>query len=125
LFENRVLRKRFGPKRDGVTGEWRRLHNEELYALYTTPKIIRASKSRRMRWAGHVARMGEGRGAYRVLVGRPDRRRPLGRPRRRWEGNIKLDLQEVGWGGMDWIDLAQNTEKGTGTCECGMNLRVP
>jgi hypothetical protein len=96
VFENRVLRRIFGPKRDEVTGEWRRLHNEELYDLYSSPNIIRVIKSRRMRWAGHVACMGEGRGAYRVLVGRPEGRRPLGRNRRRWEDNIKMDLQEVG-----------------------------
>jgi hypothetical protein len=98
VFENRVLRGIFGPKRDGVTGEWRRLHNEELYDLYSSPNIIRMIKSRRMSWAGHVAHVGEGRGAYRILVRRPDGRRPLGRPRRRWEDNIKMDLQEVGWG---------------------------
>jgi hypothetical protein len=92
VFENRVLRRIFGPKRDKVTGEWRRLHNEELNDLYSSLNIIRVIKSRRMRWAGHVARMGEGRGAYRILVGRPERRRPLGKPRRRWEDNIKMDL---------------------------------
>jgi hypothetical protein len=92
VFENRVLRRTFGPKRDEVTGEWRRLHNEELYALYSSPNIIRVIKSRTLRWAGHVARMGERRGAYRVLVGKPEGRRPLGRPRRRWEDNIKMDL---------------------------------
>jgi hypothetical protein len=96
VFENRVLRGIFGPERDGVTGEWRRLHNEELNDLYSPPNIIRVIKSRRMRWAGHVARMGEGRGAYRILVGRPEGKRPLGRPWRRWEDNIKMDLQEVG-----------------------------
>jgi hypothetical protein len=85
-------------KRDKVTGEWRRLHNEELDDLYSSPIIIRVTKSRRMWWAGHVARMGEGRGAHRILVGRPEGRRPLGRPWRRWEDNIKMDLQEVGWG---------------------------
>jgi hypothetical protein len=83
VFENRVLRGIFGSKRDEVTGEWRRLHNEELNDLYSTPNIIWVIKSRRMRWAGHVARMGEGRGAYRILVGRRERRRPLGRPRHR------------------------------------------
>jgi hypothetical protein len=93
-----VLRGIFGPKRDEVTGEWRRLHNEELNDLYSSPNIIRVFKSRRMRWAGHVARMGEGRGAYRILVRRPEGRRPLGRPKRRWQDNIKMDLQEVGWG---------------------------
>jgi hypothetical protein len=90
-----VLRRIFGPKRDGVTGEWRRLHNEELNDLYLSPNIIRMIKSRRMRWAGHVVRMGEGRGAYRIWVGRPEGRRPLGRPRRRWDYNIKMDLQEL------------------------------
>jgi hypothetical protein len=95
VFENRVLR-RFGPKRDEVTGECRRLHNEEFNDLYSSPNIFRVIKSRRVRWAGHVARMGEGRGAYRILVGIPEGRRPLGRPRRRWEDNIKMDLQDVG-----------------------------
>jgi hypothetical protein len=98
VFENRVLRRVFGPKRDEVTGEWRRLHNKELDDLYSSPNIIRVIKSRRMRWAGHVACMGEKRGAYRILVGRPEGRRPLGRPRHRWKDNIKMDLQEVGWG---------------------------
>jgi hypothetical protein len=97
VFENRVLRRIFGPKRDGVTGEWRRLHNEELNDLYSSPNIIQVIKSRRIRWAGHVACMGEGRGAYRILVGRSEGRRPLGRPRHRWEDNIKIDLQKVGW----------------------------
>jgi hypothetical protein len=92
MFENRVLRRIFGPKRDEVTGGWRRLHNEELNDLYSSSNIFRVIKSRSMGWAGHVARMGEGRGAYRILVGRPEGRRPLGRPRRRWEDNIKMDL---------------------------------
>jgi hypothetical protein len=94
-----------GPKRDEVTGEWRRLHNKELYALYSSPNIIRVIKTRRLRWAEHVARMGERRGAYRALVGKPEGRKPLGRPRRRWEDNIKIKLREVGWAGMDWIHL--------------------
>jgi hypothetical protein len=98
VFENRVLRRIFGPKRDEITRDWRRLHNEELNELYSSPNIIRVIKSRRMRWAGHVARMGDGRGAYRILVGRSERRRLLGRPRRRWEDNIKMDFQEVRWG---------------------------
>jgi hypothetical protein len=99
VFENRVLRRIFGPKKDEVTGEWRRHHNKELNVLYSSPNIIRVIKSRRMRWAGHVARMGEGRGAYRILVGRLEGRRPLRRLRHRWEDNIKImDLQEVGWG---------------------------
>jgi hypothetical protein len=98
VFENRVLRRIFGPKRDEVTGEWRRLHKRELYALYSSPNIIWVIKSRRLRWAGHVARMAERRGAYRALVGKPEGRRPLERPRRRREDNIKMDLREVGWG---------------------------
>ena len=83
------------PKRDGVTGEWRKLHNEELNDLYCSPNIVRVIKSGRMRWAGHVARMGERTSLYRVLVGKPEGKRPLGRPRHRWGGNIKMDLQEV------------------------------
>jgi hypothetical protein len=92
-----VLRRIFGPNRDEVTGEWRRIHNMELYALYSSSYIIWVIKSRRLGWAGHVARMGERRGAFRSLVGKPEGRRSLGRPRRRWENNIKLDLQEMGW----------------------------
>ncbi|KAJ4433358.1 hypothetical protein ANN_15617 [Periplaneta americana] len=97
VFENKVLRKIFGAKRDEVTGEWRKLHNGELHALYSSPDIIRNIKSRRLRWAGHVARMGESRNAYRVFVGRPEGKIPFGRPRRRWEDNIKIDLREVGY----------------------------
>jgi len=103
VTENGVLRRILGPKRDEVTGEWRKLHNEELNDLYCSPNIVQVIKSRRMRWAGHVARMAEGRGVYRVLVGKPEGKRPLGRPRRRWEDNIEMDLQEVWmWGyGLD------------------------
>jgi hypothetical protein len=101
VFENRLLRRIFGPKRDEVTGEWRELHNEELNDLYCSPNIVRVIKSRRMRWDGHVARMGERRDLYRVLVGKPEGKRPLGTPRRRREENIKLAHQEVGCGGMD------------------------
>jgi hypothetical protein len=102
VFENEVRRKIFGPKRDAVTGEWRRLKNEELHDLYSLPNIIRIIKLRRMRWPGHVARMEEKSDAYRILVGRPEGRQPLGRPRRRWENNIKMDLQDVGRGhGLD------------------------
>jgi hypothetical protein len=97
VFENRVLRRIFGPKKVEVTGEWRRLHNKELYAVYSSPNIIWVIKSRKLRWTGHVARMGERRGAYRALVGKPEGRRSLRRPRRRWEDNIKMDLREVGW----------------------------
>jgi hypothetical protein len=91
VFENRVLRRIFGPKRDEVTGGWRELHNEELHNLYSSPSIIRVIKSRRMRWAGIAARMGEKRNAYRILVGKPEGKRPLGKPRRRWVDNIKMD----------------------------------
>jgi hypothetical protein len=91
VFENRMLRRTFGPKRDEVTGEWRKLHNEELRDFYSSPLIIRIIKSRRMRWAGHVARMGEKRNAYRLLLGKADGKRPLGRPRRRWVDNIRMD----------------------------------
>jgi hypothetical protein len=102
VFQNRVLRRIFGPKGDEATGEWRRLHNEELNDLYSSPNIIRVIKSRRIRWAGHVARTVEKRIAYRILVGRPEGRLPLGTPRRRWEDTIKMDLQGVGWGyGLD------------------------
>jgi hypothetical protein len=94
-----------------VTGGWRKLHNEELHNLYSFPSIIRMIKSRRMRWAGHVARMGEKRNAYRILVGTPEGKRPLGRPRRRWVDNIKIDLREIGWDGGDWIDLAQDRDQ--------------
>jgi hypothetical protein len=97
VFENRVLRRIFGPRRDEVTGEWRRLHKKKLYALYSSPNIIRMIKSRRLRLAGHVARMGVKRGAYRALVGKSEGTRPLGRASRRWEDYIKMDLREVGW----------------------------
>jgi len=105
VCENRVLRRVFGSKREQVTGEWRKLHNEELRDLYSLPNIVRVVKSRKMRWAGHVARMVEGRGVHRVLVGKPEGKRPLGRPRRRWDDNIKMDLREVGGDG-DWMELA-------------------
>jgi hypothetical protein len=99
VSENRVLRGIFGPERDEVTGEWRKLHSGELRNLYSSPDIIRQIRSRRMRWAGHVARMGEGRNVYRVLVGKPEGKRPLGRTRRRWEDGIKMDIREIGWEG--------------------------
>jgi hypothetical protein len=117
VFENRVLRRIFGPTRDKVTGEWRRLHEKELSALYSSPNIIWVIKSKRVKWKDHVAHMGESRGAYRVLVGKPEGRRPLGRPRRRWK-DIKMHLQEVGWGSMDWINLAQDRNRWQGSCEC-------
>ena len=106
MFENRVLKRIFGPKRDDVTRECRKLHKEELNDLYCSPNIVQVIKSRRMRWVGHVARMGERRSVYRVLVGKPVRKRPPGRPRHSWEDNIKMDLQELGCEGMDWIELA-------------------
>ncbi|KAJ4445526.1 hypothetical protein ANN_12206 [Periplaneta americana] len=124
VFENKVLREIFGAKRDEVTGEWRKLHNAELHALYSSPDIIRNIKSRRLRWAGHVARMGESRNAYRVLVGRPEGKRPLGRPRRRWEDNIKMDLREVGYDDRDWINLAQDRDQWRAYVRAAMNLRV-
>jgi hypothetical protein len=126
VFENRVLRRIFGPKRDEVTGEWRRLHNKELYAVYSSPNIIRVIKSRRLRWAGHVARMGERRGAYRDLVGKPEGRRPLGRPRRSWENNIKMDLREVGWGhGLDRCSSRKESDSWLTFVNAVMNLGVP
>jgi hypothetical protein len=106
-----VLRRIFGPKRDEVTGEWRKLHNEELRNLYSSPSIIRIIKSRRMRWEGHVARMGLKRNEYRLLVGKPEGKKPLGRPRRRWVDNIRTDLGEVGWRDVDWIGLAQDRHR--------------
>jgi hypothetical protein len=120
-----VLRRIFGPKRDEVTGGFRKLHNEELRHLYSSPSIIRIIKSRRMRWAGHVVRMGEKRNAYRLLVGNPDRKRPLGISRRRWVDNIQMDVLGIGWGGVDWIDLAQDRDKWRALLNAVMNFRVP
>jgi hypothetical protein len=124
VLENRVLRKIFRPKRE-EDGSWRKLHNDELHDLYSSLNIIRVIKSRRLRWAGHVARMGEGRGAYRVLVGRPEGKRPLGRPRRRWDDNIKMDLREIGIDGANWIRLAQDRVQWRAFENTVMNLRVP
>ena len=120
-----MLRRIFGPRRDEVTGEWKRLHNEELNILYSSPNIVRVIKSRRMRWAGHVACMGEERGVYRVLVGIPEGKRPPGRPRRRWMDNMRLDLQEVGCGYVDWIGLAHDRDRWRTLVSAVMNLRVP
>jgi hypothetical protein len=124
VFENRVLRRIFGPKRDEMTGEWRKLHNEELHNLYSFPDIVRQVKSRRMRWARHVARMGEERKVYKVLVGKPEGKRPLGRPRRRWEDGIRMDLREIGLGGVDWIRLSQDRDRWRAVVSAVMNLRV-
>ena len=115
----------YSTRRDEVTGEWRRLHNEELKGLHSSPNIVRVIKSRRMSWAGHVARMGEERGAYKVLVGKPEGKRPLGRPRCRWVDNIRMDLQEVGCGYGDWIGLAQDRDGWRKLVNAVMNLRVP
>jgi len=124
-FENMVLRKIFGSRSDEVTGEWRRMHNEELNDLYSSPNIVRVIKSRRMKWDGHVARMVEGGRVYRVLVWIPEGKRPLGRPRRRWVNDIKMDLQEVGCWYMDWIGLAQDRDRWRTLVSAVMNLRVP
>jgi len=120
-----MLRKTFGPRRDEVTAEWRRLHNKELNDLYYSPNIMWVIKSRRMRWTGHVARMGEESGVYRVLVGKPEGRSPLGRPGRRWVDNIRMDLQEVGCGYMDWIGLTHDRDSWRKLVSALTNLRVP
>ena len=125
MFGNKVLRKIFGTKRDYITGQWRRLHNVELHALYYSPNIIRNLKSRRVRWAGHVARMEQSRNAYRVLVEKPEAKRPLGRPRRRWEDKIKMDLWEVGCDPRDWIALAEDRDQWRAYVRAVMNLRIP
>ena len=115
----------YTPRKDEVTEEWRRLHIEELNELYSSPNIVRVIKSRRMRWVGHVARMGEERGVCRVLVGKQKGKRPMWRPRRRWVDNIMMDLQEVGCGYMDWIGLAQDRDSWRTLVSAVMNLRVP
>jgi hypothetical protein len=123
VSENRVLRI-LGPKRE-EDGSWRKLDNDELHSLYSSPYTVRMITSRRMRWTGHVARMGEGRGVYRVLVRRPEGKRPLGTPRRKWEDNIKLDLREIGIDGANWIQLAQHKVQWRAYVNTVMNLRVP
>jgi hypothetical protein len=125
VFENRVLRRIFGAKRDGVKGGWRKLHNEELHNLYSSSGIIRIIKSRRMRWAVHVAQMGEKRNVYRLLVGKSKRNRPLGRPRRRWIDNIKMDTLEIGFSVVDWNGLAQDRYRWRALVISVMNIRVP
>jgi hypothetical protein len=124
VFENNVLRRIFGPKRE-EDGSWRKFRNDELHSLHSSPNIVKVIKSRRMRWAGHVARMGEGRDIYRVLVGRPKSKRPRGRPRRRWEDNIKLDLMEIGINGANWIHLAHGRVQWWAFVNTVMNLRPP
>jgi hypothetical protein len=125
VFENRVLRRIYGPKRDKVTEGWIKLHKEQFHDLYSSSSIIRIMKSRRMRWEGHVARMGKKTNAYRLLVGKPEGRRPLGRPRRRWVDNIRLDIVELGWGGVDWIGLAQDRDRWRALVNSVLNLRFP
>jgi hypothetical protein len=123
VFENRVLRI-FGPKRE-EDGSWRKLHNDELHDVYRSPNIVRVIKSRRLRWAEHVARMGAGRGVYRVLVGRPEGKRPVGRPRRRWEDDIKMNLRETGIDRTNWIRLAQDMVQWRAFVNTVMSLWVP
>ena len=125
VFENRALRGILGPKRDGVTEEWKKLHNVKLNDLYCSPTIARVIKSRRMKWAMYIARMRERRGVYRILVGKPEGKRPLGTPRHRWEDNNNMDHQEVGCGGMDWLELAQDRDRWRAVVNAVMNLRVP
>jgi hypothetical protein len=120
-----VLRSIFGPKRDEMVGGWRILHNEELHNLHSLPNIIRLSKSRRMRLPGHVAYMWKKRNVYRILVGKPEGKIPLGRPTHRWEDNVKMDLREIGWGGMDWIPLAQDRDQWRALVNMVMNLWIP
>jgi hypothetical protein len=123
VFENRILRRILGPKRDEVTGEWRKLHSEELHNLYSSPDIIRRIKSRRMRWAGHVARMGEERKVYTVLVRKSEGKRPLGRPRRRSENGIRMDIREIGLGCVEWIQLAHEKDRWRDLVNTVMKLR--
>jgi hypothetical protein len=123
VFENRMLRI-YGPKRE-EDGLWRKLHNDELHSLYSSLNIVRVIKSRRLRWAGHVAHMGEGKGVYRVSVGRPEGKRSLGRHRHRWEDNIKLDLREIGIDGVNWICLAQDRVQWWAFVNTVMNLQFP
>jgi hypothetical protein len=125
VTENRVLRRIFGPKRNEVRGGWRKLHNEELHNLCYVPSTIRMIKSRMMKWVGHAAQMGEKRNAYRILVGKPEGKRPLGRPRCRLVDNIKIDLRGIGWGGMDWTDLAHDRDQWRNLVNMVMNLQVP
>jgi hypothetical protein len=124
-FENRVLKRIVGPKRDGVTGGWRKLHNDELHNLYSSPSIIRIIKSRRMKWVGHFAQMGEKRNVYRLLMRKPEGKRALRKPRRRWIDNIKMDVLEIALSVVGWIDLAQDRYSWRAVVNAVMNLRVP
>jgi hypothetical protein len=125
VFENKVLRRIFGPKRNEVRGGWRKLQNEELHDLNFSPNKIKVIKSRKVRWAGHIALVEENKNVYRILVGKTERKRPLGSPRRRWEYNMKADLRGMGLDGMDWIDLAQDRDQWRVRMNAVMNLRVP
>jgi hypothetical protein len=125
VFENRVLRRIYGLKRDEVMGDSRKLHNEELHNSYSSPNIIRIIKSRKMRWTEYVARLGTKRNAYRILVGKPEGKRPLGTPRHRWVDNIKIDLRGIVWDCMVWIDLAEDREQWRALVNTVKNFRVP
>ena len=125
VFENRVLRGIFGSKTDEVTGEWRKLHNEELNCLDSSPNSLRVIKSRTMRWAGHVVRMGDRRGVCRVSVGKPEGKRPVERSRRSWDNNNKMDLQKVGCGSMGLIEVAQDRDRWRALVSAVMILRFP
>ena len=125
MFENRVLRRICGPKKDGVTGEWRKLHNEELNDLYSSPNIVRVIKSRRIRWVVHVAHMEGRRVVHKVFVVKREGKIPLRRPRCRWKDNIKMDFQEVGKGCGDWMELAKDRERWRALVSTVMNFQVP
>jgi hypothetical protein len=124
MSENRLLRTIFGPNREEVAGGWRRLHNEELHNFYVSPNISRMNKSRKMGFAGHVARMGEMRNAYNILVGKPEGKKPFGRPRCRWD-NIRMDVREIGWKVVEWMHLAQDRDQCRAVVNTVMNLRAP
>jgi hypothetical protein len=123
-IQNRVLSRTFGPKRDEVRGEWRMLHNEEFHNFYSSPNMIKQIKPRTMTWAGHVARVEGERKVYKVLVGKTEGKRPLGRPRRRREDGIRMDLMETGWGSVEWIQLAQDRDRWRAVVNTVMKLRV-
>jgi hypothetical protein len=125
VFESRVLRRVFGPKRDEETGGWRGLHSGELHNLCSSPSVVRVIKSRRMRWAGHLARVWEGRIACGILAGRPEGGRPLGRPRRGWVYNVKMDYREIGWDSRDWIGLARDRDQWRALVNTVVNLLIP